>query len=300
MNDDGVIGGYYWHPVKIENYHFEEQGYPSYIWRGKHAPLICLQNPFMYRGSTLSAIALKAINDSDNAAGYIVAGFNEFRGRINLDARLTAFVWDAYSQKMRLLKGLDHGDLSSFALGINYATGVVGAVETLQGREDSAHFVFNKHYWHAAFWKSYSDTAIDCGVLKPFTDSIACAINCSWEVVGFCFSPVDGHLNLNKQALFYDYSPKLRQTGFIWTEQKGMQDLNHLIPEDCQWVITGAVDINKFGQIICMGYSKSENMSNPCYHALLLNPLKHKRYWGDDDWVEWLDERIESLSEKEE
>lgn len=300
MNDQGVIGGYYWHPVKIENYHFEEQGYPSYIWLGKHAPLICLQNPFMYRGSTCSAIALKAINSMKNAAGYIVAGSNESRGRINLDTRLTAFVWDAYSQKMKLLKSLD-ADLSSFALDINYATGVVGAVETPQARTDSSHFVFNKHYWHAAFWKSYSNTLIDCGVLEPFTDSIACAINSRWEVVGFCFSPKHGRLNLTEQAAFYDHSSKLQQTGFIWTEQKGMQNLNQLTPEDNQWVITGAFDINKFGQMICMGYSKYDNTANPCYHALLLNPVKNKIQFDKDEvWFDkWVDENIEDQSEDE-
>ena len=37
--------------------------------------------------------------------------------------------------------------------------------------------------------------------------------------------------------------------GFIWSQDKGMQDLNDLLYGSGDWIISAAVDINEHGQI---------------------------------------------------
>lgn len=284
MNDEGMIGGYAWDPVKLENHSNDDRAHSSYIWLGEHTPLICLQNPFVYKGSSQSAVALKTMDDRGYAAGYI--GNSHFlRDQVRLDAHLTAFTWDPYSRKMRLLKSLYDTELSSCALDINYFGYIVGASEIPQLRTDS-HFLASQYYWHATLWESHSDKVIDCGVVEPFTDSVAHAINCKKQVVGFCFSSKHSvELDLSLPAAMFPNRPQ--QTGFIWSEKKGMQDLNQLIPDDSQWVITRAFDINNDGQIICLGYLKSENSCYLSYHVLLLNTPESKEHTDNKIWSEW-------------
>jgi probable HAF family extracellular repeat protein len=59
----------------------------------------------------------------------------------------------------------------------------------------------------------------------------------------------------------FDSSP------FLWTKQKGMQDLNNLIPPKSGWVLEYAASINNRGQITGSGTINGET------HAFLLTPI---------------------------
>jgi probable HAF family extracellular repeat protein len=57
-------------------------------------------------------------------------------------------------------------------------------------------------------------------------------------------------------------------TAFIWTKDRGMQDLNTLIPANSGWVLFTATSINLRGQITGVGTIDNES------HAFLLTPTK--------------------------
>jgi probable HAF family extracellular repeat protein len=111
------------------------------------------------------------------------------------------------------------GDTESRAVGINDAGQVVGYSRGAAGQ-------------HAFFFDS--KTMKDLGVLGGTNYSEASAINNQGAVVGTTDT------NLGKRA-------------FVWTADKGMVDLNTLVPSGQRVVLTAALAINDRGQILAIG-----------------------------------------------
>jgi len=107
---------------------------------------------------------------------------------------------------------------------------------------------------HAVLWTK-DGTIHDLGTLPGDSISAASKIN----QLGF----VIGSSGNTLQYLTY-----LEVIGrpFIWSERKGMQDLNTLIPPNSGWVLNSATDINFWGQIVGNGTLNGQP------HGYLLTP----------------------------
>lgn len=265
INDEGWIGGYLWHPVRIEDYDpYDDQTTSSFLWKGENIPIVALRNLFEYEETNQSSVALRSMNNRGVGAGSISKSHLPITDYFSCFTS-KAFIWFPSSKRIRLLDSF--GDkLSSCAIDINDADDVVGISEIHENQSNDSSYHF---HWHAVFWDTrfIGKRIKDCGTIYPFTDSLPCAINNNRQVVGFCFYADYGHVDRSRDSDDFFEPAKI---GFIWSEKKGMQNLNDMIPKDCLWSIIKAFDINDKGQIICLGYLKSGIDE---YHALLLNPI---------------------------
>lgn len=113
-----------------------------------------------------------------------------------------------------------------------------------------------------------NDLMIDLGTLAGLTSghAVALAINNSGEVVGWSTHPDDPDDLTDKHA-------------FIWTEGKGMQDLNDLIPSDSGWILREAWDVDDVGQIVGVGAYTADvdedgDEETIPFRAFLLTPIE--------------------------
>jgi len=69
------------------------------------------------------------------------------------------------------------------------------------------------------------------------------------------------------QVVGWSWTESWEHHAFLWTEKKGMIDLNDLLPVGSGWELTVAHDINNRGQILAVGILNGEE------YAVLLDPL---------------------------
>jgi len=207
-----------------------------------------------------------AVNDS----GEVVGSFSPNSGVDN-----QAFLWTRAggAQELGSLGG------SSSATAINNAGEVVGNA-------------YNRPYpgdVHAFLWTS-SGGMQDLGTLSGGPDSTAYAISDSGNVFGgsyitkndsyeaFFWSPGVGMHSLNvgpvSTATAVNASNEVVGTlgnfpvsAFLWTESKGRQNLNDLIPPNSGWHLSEGYGINNSGQIAAYG-----SIGPGSGHAALLTP----------------------------
>jgi probable HAF family extracellular repeat protein len=144
------------------------------------------------------------------------------------DGNTHGFVWTK-STGMQVLPSLPDG-FSSSANGLNDRGSIVGG--------SSAGYANN----FAVLWNQ-DGKAVNLGVLPGQGWSTAFAANDRSEVVGW-----SGF------------------RAFIWSESKGMQDLNDMIPSNSGWLLIGANAINNHGQITGEGNINGES------HGFVLTP----------------------------
>lgn len=112
---------------------------------------------------------------------------------------------------------------------------------------------------HAILWTPSGEMR-DLGALPGDTSSAALKINLFGEVIG-------SSGNTLYAFDVGDYSPfSVIGRPFIWTERRGMQDLNDLIPSNSGWVLNSVSDLNLWGQIV------GEGTRNGQPHGFLLTP----------------------------
>jgi probable HAF family extracellular repeat protein len=129
------------------------------------------------------------------------------------------------------------GDDNSFAYGVNIEGQVVGESVLTDANND-----------HAVLWNS--NQIQDLGLLSGGTISVATAINDVDQVVGYA-----------------DYGAGEGSThAFVWSNFRGMQDLNDLIAKDSGWTLIQASGLNVYGQIVGVGVINNQE------HAFLLSP----------------------------
>jgi probable HAF family extracellular repeat protein len=168
------------------------------------------------------------INDSGEIAGESILSHGPpFTSR--------GFTWKAGSGMKNL--GTLPGGMSSMANAIN-SSGIA------VGQSDGSSTGGN---WSAVMWDASANLK-DLGTLAGGTYSIAFGINDSDTVVGY-----GDTFNGATHAM-------------IWTQARGMRDLNSLIPANSGWELINANAVNKLGQITGYGSIGGHN------HGFLLTP----------------------------
>jgi len=157
---------------------------------------------------------------------------------------------------------LDLGTLPGGSFGAATGINILGAVVGTSDSASSAGQV------HAFLWTAL-DGMIDLGTLPGGIWSSATGVNDSGSVVGSADFP-----GATKHGFV------LRQNGsaagdtshaFIWTEKKGMRDLNdHVVAHHSGWVLQSAEAINSSGEIVGFGTFQGS------VHAFLLTPPPFK------------------------
>jgi probable HAF family extracellular repeat protein len=112
---------------------------------------------------------------------------------------------------------------------------------------------------HAFVWKAGGGMQ-DLGTLPGYTSSVAVKVNLNGEVIG----------TSGDKAGFgkgYDeYSVEVTGEPFLWTEAKGLHNLNDMIEPGSGWVLNRATDINVLGQIVGTGTKQGK------VHGYMLTP----------------------------
>jgi probable HAF family extracellular repeat protein len=135
---------------------------------------------------------------------------------------MRAFLWTASGVKQL---GILAGDQESEALGINEAGDIVGWSRG-SGRT------------RAVMWSA--GKIRELGALHGSKHTRARAINARGEVVG------DSIIAHHSRA-------------FLWTRDRGMRDLNDLIPASSSFVLEEALAINDRGHIVALGQEHSDH-----------------------------------------
>jgi probable HAF family extracellular repeat protein len=168
------------------------------------------------------------INDNGEIVGESVFSYGPpFTSR--------GFLWTG-SKMINL--GVLKGGQTSMANAINSSGVIVGQSDGTATRGN----------WHAVLWNTAHQIQ-DLGALPGGTYSVAFAINDSNVVVGY--------------ANTSDNAPH----AIVWTANKGIEDLNSLIPAGSPWILINANAINNVGQITGYGSKNGHN------HAFLLTPV---------------------------
>lgn len=144
------------------------------------------------------------------------------------------------------------GFLSSAANGVNDLGQIVGSsLGSPTGQCCDFHV-------HAVSWTK-SGVIRDLGTLSGDTESSATKINLLGLIIGASGNSFVGEV-LSDEPIEVVGRP------FVWSERKGMQNLNSLIPSNSGWVLNSARDINVWGQIV------GEGTLNGQPHGFLLTP----------------------------
>lgn len=151
-----------------------------------------------------------------------------------------AFLWTK-DEGMKDLGTLP-GGTNSAALAINSFDVIVGSSNFQEGGVLQLD--------HAVLWDKVGPSK-DLGVLPGGSYSAALGINDRNEVVGYGNYPSGSSGDTH---------------AFVWSSERGMRDLNALIPADSKWVLAAAQAINQRGQIVGWG------TVNQVIHAFLLTP----------------------------
>jgi uncharacterized membrane protein len=110
---------------------------------------------------------------------------------------------------------------------------------------------------HAVFWEK--GVIKDLGTLPGDTSSVAISISPAGVVIGTSGNTVA------YAALFY-FEPQVVGRPFVWSQERGMEDLNELIDAHLGWVLSSVADINIWGQIVGTGTHEGQT------HGFLLTP----------------------------
>jgi probable HAF family extracellular repeat protein len=220
--------------------------------------------------------ALAQFSESNSAFGVndsseVVGSFSSNDGVNN-----QAFLWTKTGgvQTLGSLGG------ASSAVAINNAGQIVGNASTQPYGGDD----------HAFLWTA-SGGMQDLGTLAGGTDSTAAAISPSGDVFGGSNTPNNG----GEEAYFWSQNTGMHslnigptssaaavnssnevvgelerypETAFLWTKDKGSQNLNDLIPQGSGWRLWEAYGINNSGQIAVYG-----SIGLGSGHAVLLTPV---------------------------
>lgn len=117
--------------------------------------------------------------------------------------------------------------------------------------------------FHAVLWPK-NGAIQDLGTLPGDTLSTALKINFFGQAIGTSGSTMI--YTLYDALMNPCCSLGVSGRPFIWTEQRGMQDLNTLIRANSGWVLNSVSDINIWGQIVGSGTYKGQT------HGFLLTP----------------------------
>jgi probable HAF family extracellular repeat protein len=188
-----------------------------------------------------------SVGNAINAVGQIV-GYADPAGLNGTGYH--AFVWD--SGVMHDLGVLPGGSFSA-ALGIGDSGVVVGVSDSGQTLT------------HAVMWSAQGNM-LDLGTLPGGSWSGANAINASGLIVGSSDAAASASHGFqwgrNRAPVSND------SHAFIWSEKRGMQDLNDLIvPAQSGWTLVDARGINSCGQIAGTGRLNGKT------RAVILNPI---------------------------
>lgn len=174
-----------------------------------------------------------------------------------------AFLWDNNNGTADLgtLGGpdTDFHEYCSEANGINDQSQVVGWSTTIPVPVGPPCIVADTNAPHAFVW-SQQNGMQDLGTLSGDTMSMAYANNLFGQVIGTSGNSV--------ASIPYHGLLGLTVVGhpFIWTQNRGMQDLNNLINSNSGWELNTATGINLWGQIV------GEGMKNGKPRGFLLTP----------------------------
>jgi probable HAF family extracellular repeat protein len=114
---------------------------------------------------------------------------------------------------------------------------------------------------HAFLW-TQAQGMQDLGALPGDDSSMAIKINLFGQVVG-----ISGKSNAFEDEIWDEDGRRvLAGRPFVWSQRKGMRDLNDLIRKNSGWTLQTAADINLWGQIIGVGSFRGQK------HGYLLTP----------------------------
>lgn len=147
-------------------------------------------------------------------------------------------------------------DLGTLPGGGGSSAGGINNLGQIVGGSDG---VIHGHYYitRAVLW-SPNNKAEDLGGTHGSTDSGAIAINDRGQIVGSAWVGARGAKVVDSSGAW---------VAFVWTREKGMQNLNDLIPRNSGWFLATANSINNGGQITGGGTINGES------HAFLLTPV---------------------------
>ncbi|WP_295625107.1 hypothetical protein [uncultured Nitrosomonas sp.] len=176
-------------------------------------------------------LALPALSISKSCRGLAINDNGDVAGVCDIDSGPRAVLWSGGSDKTALDLGTLPGDHWSEVLSINNKGDVVGT----SGDEES-------NRYHAVLWPNGSAIK-DLGTLPNQTSSKALAINNKGTVVGVSSYNSEGHTS--------------EERAFVWTNQRGMQDLNDLLLLSSGFVLSHAIAISSHGIIAAIGHDKN-------------------------------------------
>ena len=199
---------------------------------------VCFPNPDNSPSATTWYTIVCAINNHNDFTGTI--NFSYYSNSSDITSFVgrsgEAFFWDTKNRTQIRIRNIYNRDgMYSNATDINDLKQVVGASEV--DLEEN-----NIGVWHAFLWEN--GHTMDLGTLGGYKNSAAYAINNSSEIIGVCCRE-----HISPYALAAG-----RPIPFIWTEDSGMIDLNTLILDKNDILITIPIDINNRGDILCYAH----------------------------------------------
>ena len=169
---------------------------------------------------------LPRLPGSKSCRGQAINNSGDIAGVCDTVSGLRAVLWGGGSDKTAFDLGTLPGDSWSEASGINNRGDIVGA----SGLTGGDH--------HAVIWPK-GGAIEELGTLTGHTSSKALAINNTGEVVGISEYNSNGHIS--------------DERAFMWTEQRGMEDLNDLVLSSSDFVLSHAIAISPRGLITAVG-----------------------------------------------
>jgi probable HAF family extracellular repeat protein len=110
---------------------------------------------------------------------------------------------------------------------------------------------------HAVLWENGSIK--DLGTLPGDISSVATRISPAGVVIG-----TSGNTVASGSLFFFE--PQVTGRPFVWSQGRGMEDLNEHIDSHLDWVLNSVADINAWGQIVGTGTHGGQT------HGFLLTP----------------------------
>jgi probable HAF family extracellular repeat protein len=110
---------------------------------------------------------------------------------------------------------------------------------------------------HAVLWEK--EVIKDLGTLPGDTSSVAVRISPTGVVIGTSGSTMIA-------GPVFAYAPEVVGRPFVWSRERGMEDLNERIDTHLGWVLNSVADINMWGQIVGTGTHAGQT------HGFLLTP----------------------------
>ncbi len=192
--------------------------------------------------------ALSALPDSNSCRGLTINNNGDVAGvcKIATGPRATLWLRSLGPDKRVIDLGTLPGDSWSEASSINERGTVVGTSGDTENR------------YSAVYWP-LGNAIKDLGTLPNHTSSKALAVNNENEVVGVSEDNSGEHVT--------------DERAFVWTKQRGMQDLNELQSSSHNSVLSHAIAISAHGLITATGHTKDIQSASHAHGTSEL-PLK--------------------------